>query len=329
MKTKYIILALVLLAVSISPAWAGNALRMGTAGAAELLIPVGSRGTAMGGAVVADASGVEAIYWNPAGLAKTEGTEVMFTHQPYLVDVDVNFAGVGTYIEGFGVLGVSAKIVSVGDMEETTREHPEGTGRIFSPNLAVLGLTYAKTLTANVSFGATAMFIREDIFEVKANGMAFDVGFIYDPRWKGFSLGLAIKNYGPTMKFTGQGFQQILEDRPFSGESRPFELPSSINMGVAYNFLNEGPNMVTATGNFRSNNFSEDYYQGGVEYVYDGKYSLRAGYNYADQVKWIYGASLGAGLKFSLGNTDLTVEYCWTETETFDANQYWTLKASF
>ncbi len=329
MKTKYVILALVLLAVSISPVYAGNSLRMGTAGAPELLIPIGSRGTALGGSVVANVSGVESVFWNPAGLASLEGTEVMFTHQPYLVDVDVNFGGVGTNIEGFGVLGISAKVVSIGEMEETTREQPEGTGRIFSPSLATLAVTYAKILTANVSFGATVMFLNEDIFEVRATGIAFDVGFIYDPSWRGLSIGMAIKNYGPSMKFSGQGFQNNIEGRSQAAESREFELPSSINMGVAYNMYDQDLHLATVSGNFRSNNFSEDFYQGGVEYVYDGKYSLRGGYNYADQDHWLYGASLGAGVTFALGNTDLTFEYCWTQTDVFDANQYWTLKASF
>lgn len=329
MKTKCIILALVLLAVSISPVFAGNGLRMGTAGAPELLIPVGSRGTAMGGSVVANVSGVESIHWNPAGLASLEGTEVMFTHQPYLANIDVNFGGVGINIEGFGVLGISAKVVSIGEMEETTQEQPEGTGRIFSPSLATIGVTYAKVLTANVQFGATAKFISESIFEVNATGVAFDVGFIYDPRWRGFSLGLAIHNYGPPMQFSGQGFQTSQDGHSSVGESKEFELPSSFNLGMSYNFMDNGMSQATATGNFRSNNFSEDFYMGGLEYVYDGKYSLRGGYNYADQDEWLYGASFGAGVKFAFGETDLTFEYCWTETEVFEANQYWTMKASF
>ena len=60
----------------------------------------------------------------------------------------------------------------------TTQESPEGTGRIFSPTLSVLNVSLAKVLTANVQFGVSALFIHEDIFEVKATGMAFDAGFI-------------------------------------------------------------------------------------------------------------------------------------------------------
>ncbi len=330
MKTKYIILVLVLLAVSLSSVYAGNSRRMGTAGATELLIPVGSRGTSMGGAVIANVAGVESIFWNPAGLASLEGTEVMFTHQPYLADIDVNFAAAATSIEELGTIAASAKVVSIGEMEETTEDYPNGTGRVFSPTLVVLGMSFAKILTANVSFGASAMFIHEDIFEVRATGLTFDVGFQYDPRWKGLRLGLAIKNYGPQMKFSGRGFlTEIDQGRPGAAESKPFELPSFINMGVAYDVFEDGKNMTTITGNFRSNNFSDDCYQGGAEYVYDGKYSLRAGYNFADEDHWIYGASLGAGVVFSIGNTDLTIEYSWTETDVFEDNQFFTVKANF
>jgi hypothetical protein len=329
MKSKYIVLVLVLLAVSLSSVYAGNSRRIGTAGATELLIPVGSRGAAMGGAIVSDAVGVEAIYWNPAGLADLEGTEVMFTHQPYLADVDVNYFGLATQIYGFGTIGASAKIVSIGDMEETTVGDPEGTGRLFNPTLSVMSLSYAKVLTANVSFGATAMFINEKISDAHATGMAFDVGVKYDPRWKGVRLGLAIKNYGPTMQFSGDGFYDAVDGVPVAGKSKEFELPSSINMGISYDLLDNGPNFAMVSGNFRSNNFYQDLYQAGAEYVYDGKYSIRGGYNFSDDDNYLYGPSAGLGLIFPLGSTKLSVEYSWTQTEVFDDNQYFTLKMLF
>jgi hypothetical protein len=286
----------------------------------------------LGGAVVSNAYGVEAIYWNPAGLAWLEGTEAMFTHQPYLADIDVNYFGVATNIEGFGALGVSAKVVSIGEMEETTQEQPDGTGRIFSPTLSVLGVSYARILTGNVAFGANAMFIHEDIFEATATGMAVDVGFMYDPRWHGVKLGIAIKNYGPTMAFDGRGFNVSLQQRQVSAEGKPFELPSHFNLGVSYDFLDQGPHLATLNGNFRSNNFSEDFFQGGAEYVYNseyGKYALRAGYTGSKDDEFLYGASLGAGVTFDLESMMLSFEYSWTETDVFDDNQFFTVKATF
>ena len=336
MKYKLVILTMVLLVLSLSSAYAGNSLRVGTAGAQELLIPVGSRGTAMGGAVLSTAYGVEAMYWNPAGLSGLEGTEAAFTHLPYIADIDVNYVGVATNIEGFGTLGVGAKVVSIGEIEETTEDYPDGTGRVFSPSLTVLNVTYAREFTANVSFGVTAMFINEDIFEVQASGVAFDVGFIYRPRWYGLSLGLSIKNYGPEMSFSGIGFDRELDDRPVRPIAAKFDLPSSINIGIGYDFLDDGRNLANVSGNFRSNNYGEDDWQGGAEYVYDGKYAIRAGYSFAnadydnnDENDYLYGLSFGAGLKVPLAGVAFSFEYSWNETEVFDDNQFFTVKAHF
>lgn len=333
MKHRIALVALILLCLSVTAVFAGSERRIGTAGATELLIPIGSRGTAMAGSVVASTWGVEAIYWNPAGLATLEGTEAMFTHQPYLADIDVNFVGVGTTIEGFGSVAASAKIVSIGEIEETTEANPEGTGSVYEPTLAVIGLTYARILTANVQFGATAMLINERIFEVSATGVAFDFGVIYDPKWNGVTLGLAIKNYGPEMKFSGSGFERTFEEagqRRVQSNAASFELPSSINIALAYNFLNMGRSSMTLAGNFRSNNFQEDFWQGGAEYSFNDNLFLRAGYNYSEQRDYLYGLALGAGLSYQVSEGfRLTAEYSWAETEVFDDNQFFTLKLGF
>ena len=329
MKYKLVVVLIVLLVLSLSTAYAGNLLRSGTAGAQELLIPYGSRGTAMGGSVLSSASGVEAMYWNPAGLASMEGTELMFTHLPYIADIDMNYVGFAKFIDGFGTIGAGVKILTIGDMEETTEQFPDGTGRIFSPSMTVLNLSYAKVMTANVNFGVSGVYIHENIFEAQASGVAFDFGFMYDPRWNGVSMGVTIKNYGGQMQFTGNGFNQTANLTTVRGIGAKFDLPSSINFGMGYNFYNEGLNSAMFTGSFQSNNFSQDVWQGGAEYAYDQKYFLRAGYNYSDRENYLYGASFGAGVMLPVGDMDFSLEYTWTQTEVFDNNQYFTLKANF
>lgn len=329
MKHKVLFVVLALLVLSLSTAYAGNELRIGSAGAQELRIPFGSRGTAMGGAVVANAYGIEAMYWNPAGLASLEGTHAMFSYLPYIADIDQNFAGVATHIEDFGTIGVGAKVMSIGDIEETTNADPDGTGFMFSPSLSVLNVTYARMLTANVAFGATVMFINERIKEVSAKGMAFDVGFQYDPGWHGVRLGLTMKNYGAEMEFTGRGFERFLDGHPVNPTTTSFDMPASINIGVSYDFLENGKNLAMVSGNFRSNSFSNDVLQGGFEYSYDGLYFLRGGYNYSAQDEWISGVTAGAGLTYEMGETTLVFEYAWNETEVFEDNQYFTVGVHF
>lgn len=329
MKTKTIVIALALAVLFVSSVFAGNSKRIGTAGAHELSIPIGSRGTALGGAVVASTSGVESVFWNPAGLALIEGPELMFSHQQYLADIDINFGGAAVAIETFGTLAVSAKVVSIGEMEQTTDAQPTGTGRTFNPTLAVLGLSYGRALTNKVSMGATFYYIREDILDVSADGIALDVGFLYESGWRGLKFGFAMKNYGPEMSFSGRGFDDYVDGVPMSAEAAQFDLPSSLNFGVSYPVINLDESQLEVSGNFRSNNYSQDCYQGGAEYSYLDRYFLRAGYNFADQDEWLYGLALGGGVNFDLGSMQLALEYSWTDTETFSDNQFFTVKAAF
>jgi len=329
-KNTILIIAAFALFVTAS-VYAGNENRSGTAGATQLLIPVGARGSAMGGAVTANSFGVDALYWNPAGLAWLEGTEAMGTYLPYIADINVTYAAFGKNIEDFGAIALSVKAVSIGDIEETTTLNPEGTGSIYNPTLVVIGATYARAMTTQVNFGFTVHYIRDDIFEVSASGLAFDFGFTYEPRWKGLTLGLVIKNYGPNLEYRGSGFEQPTAPgtAPVASENAKSELPTSINMGVAYNFVNQGLNQATLSGNFISNNLTNDYWQGGMEYSYNERYALRAGYNYSPNDEYLYGFSLGGGLTFDLGETMLSFDYSWTETAVFSDNQYFTLTASF
>ena len=73
---RHSIIVMVLVILVISAMIAGNPTRTGSSGASELLIPVGARGVALGESSLMSAVGVDAIYWNPAGLSRgTHGAE--------------------------------------------------------------------------------------------------------------------------------------------------------------------------------------------------------------------------------------------------------------
>ena len=58
-------------------AWAGGP---GTTGGIGLKLPAGARPTAMGGAFVGKADDLNALYWNPAGLALVRSPELSLMH---------------------------------------------------------------------------------------------------------------------------------------------------------------------------------------------------------------------------------------------------------
>lgn len=341
MNARKIFITLTACLTVASGAFGGNVLRVGTAGGQELLLPVGSRGYAMGGAVVADVSGVEATHWNPAGVSLQRGTEVMFMHMPYFADINMNFFGVSTEVGELGVFAATAKIVDIGEIEETTEFAPEGTGTVFSPTLAVIGLTFSRQMTHQVNFGITANFINERIHEVSAKSLSFDMGFMFDPQWNGVKLGMVIKNIGPDIRFSGRGFNisdADVGDRAVRSTNAAAELPSHVVLGASYTPQYDGEHSFTFSGNFQSNNFSQDAWVGAMEYGYEGKYFLRGAYSYSQDVdheatgttsQYLYGLSLGAGFTVDLDETQLTVEGAWRETEFFQSEVVFSGRLNF
>ena len=339
MKSKigFALLMIGLLLLS-GQALAGSPGRLGTAGAQELRIPVGSRATAMGGSAIADVAGVEALYWNPAGAADVSGVEIAFSHLSYIADINLNYFGITTAVQNIGTLGAGIRVLDIGDIAVTTEEFPEGTGATYSPNYFVFGLTYARRLTDRVTFGATGMYIHEKVMWQTASGLAFDLGFQYTTGIEGLRFGIVMKNYGPNMQFDGADFEYF--ERPTRDDpqaikktmrlvSSSFELPSSIQFGTAYELMAMGENSVVVTGNFQSNSFSDDEYRAGVEYAFGEQFFLRGGYVLSDQSDYIYGATFGAGLNLALGEANLVFDYTYGSTEFFDANQFFTVKMAF
>ena len=298
---KILLAFILLLAVD---AFAGGGKRTGTGGAAELLIPVGPRGIAMAEANISTSTGIEALFWNPAGVSHMQNNaDVIFSHMSYIADIGVDYGAIAANFEGFGVISFSIKSLSVGDILITTTANPDGTGETFSPTFIVAGLSYSRQLTESISVGLTTNFISESMADVSANGVAFDVGVMYNnlADINGLSLGVVVKNLGPEMKFTGGGLYQEGQinnvNRPptfYTVEAAGFELPSLFQLGLGYSPVLDETNSLQFSGIYQNNNFSGDEYKIGGEYGYDNTFFVRAGYQLAPQVseEYIFGFTL-------------------------------------
>jgi hypothetical protein len=337
MRYGKILIALVILALWAMPAEAGSDLKIGTSGAQHLRIPVGSRGTAMGGSAVAYTSGIDALFWNPAGAADILGTDVLVSRRKYIADIDIDYVVGAQQVGDAGVIAVTAKILSMDDEMVTTVDQPDGTGQTFGSSFSVVGLSYARTLTDRVDLGASGNFVYEKIADQTATGLAFDIGVRYDPGWNNLVFGAVIKNLGPKMRYDGRGFNWDTRtgDDPNSlphttrTESASFEIPSYVQIGAAYKLYEQEKSVVHVTSAFQSNNFSEDEYQLGAEYGLDGKFFLRGGYSISDQENYIYGFSFGAGVALDIGDTAVNFDYAWAESDFFDNTQYFTFQVGF
>ncbi|MBM4167961.1 MAG: PorV/PorQ family protein [Ignavibacteria bacterium] len=318
--------------------------RIGTATATELLIPIGARDLARGGSSIADSRGIEAVHWNPAGLGRMEhAAEGMFSSMTYIADIGVNFGGVAASFSGFGVVGFTVKSLDFGDIPLTTESDPEGTsGRLYSPAFVTIGLSYARSLTDAISAGGTVKIVSEQIDRASASGFALDFGVQYNKLAgiNGLHLGVAVKNIGPQLQFDGPGLLRNARssdgDRPeqkFKSEAGSFELPSVVEIGLAYDATLTDNLVGTVSGSFTNNNLYTDEYRVGGELGFDlGSVKLfgRAGLGMAPQVDTnIFGASFGAGIFYAAPGINLTVDYAYRNVDFFDANSVISVKIGF
>lgn len=341
---------LILVSLAPSKALAGGEDRVGTNAAPELLIPVGARDIAMGGSSVATSTGIEAIFWNPAGLARaTHSANAMFSHMNYIADIGVDYVALSGRFEGFGTLGLSLKSLSIGDINVTTTDQPDGTGGVISPTVVNLGLTYARLLTDRVSVGVTGTLISERLGSVNATGVAFSAGVQYTglADVNGLSVGVTVKNIGPQIQFDGDGLlrqanaSDVLRPQTFyKVTATSNELPSIIEIGLSYNYTIAEQNSLNLSTVFQNNNFSADEYKVGLEYNFDDLFFLRGGYNFAETAKngnlglsdntvFIYGFTAGAGIEYTLGTLDLSFDYAFRSVEFLDDNHIFSLKIGF
>jgi len=335
--------ALVIACLFAGTALAGNTNRTGTAGAGELLIPVGASGIALGGSNVALAMGTDAIYWNPAGLSRMAfGTEAYFSHMSYIADIGVDFGAVGVKFENVGTFAVSFKSVSFGNIPVTTEENPDGTGSTYSPTYVVAGLSYSRVLSDRISVGANFNLINESIMSTTATGFALDAGVQYNglivPELK---LGIAIKNLGPNMTYSGANLyhQQagVGSSGWFSTVAAPFELPSQMEVALAYEKKLNEANDVTLFGDFENDNYSSDVYKVGLQYSFDNMVFLRGGYNFAPQTGDdptgasgnIFDYTLGAGFNYNLKAFNFTFDYAYEHVRYFTSENVFTVKLGF
>jgi hypothetical protein len=352
---KLIALAVFLtMLVSSTNVFAGTGKRMGTAGAMELLIPVGGHGTALAGTYTAGVSGIDAMYWNPAGCAGTNTTaELQVSHMTYFAGINLNYVAVQANAGKVGIIGASIKTLDFGDIPVTTSQAPDGTGETFSPAYTVLSATYARRMTDRILFGITTKLISERIQNTSATGVAFDFGVQYNTQM-GLKLGVTLRNIGSSMRFDGTDMEQHVNmpfyaDQPFAQAedlrqvSQPFEIPTTMDIGLAYTLNPIEHHSVTIMGNFRNQQFGLDCFGGGLEYTFKmDKFaaSLRGGAMASSDVETgkiafmddenVVGPSFGGGLFYQLApQLSLNVEYAYRMNERLDNNQIFSLTVGF
>ncbi len=246
-------------------------------GALFLLLPVGARAVAAGGAVVAASEGSESIWWNPASLARQARGEVAIHHAQTIAVTSDALAGV-IPVAGVGVFGLAAHLVDLGEQEILPPEGPPAIGKLLPRNV-VVSATFARRLGRRLDLGATykVLQVRSDCsgqcsgVPVEATtSSAVDVGArVHLGGPAPVVLGVSLRNAGPDIE---------LEDRT---ESDP--LPTRWQAGIGYAVPTVGRyarDLTVHVGADLVANLDSrlDSYRVGGEVDWQGKVALRGGY---------------------------------------------------
>lgn len=197
-----------------------------SSGLVGLSLPLGARVVGQGRAVAATRGELQAVPYNPAVLfgigrggltySRFEGAEI--------AEVNGNYLAAGTTTR-WGAVAIQAVYLDYGEITITDAS-PDPLGTIDLSDWAI-GVTYANRWRDKISYGATAKWLRTDLGSAEADGPAFDVGLVYDPRpGLPLSLGVALRNLGPDIDFGAS------EQTDTGGLTEA--LPSRVRIGIDY-----------------------------------------------------------------------------------------------
>lgn len=302
--------------------------KVGTSSLQFLKVMPTARATAMGDAYSTIASGADAVFWNPAGLAVGSDIEVTGTHILWLFDTRQSTLAASLPTEDWGTFGISLQYVDYGTINVTRQErlvfigsgedyhyNPGLTGETFSPSSYIIGVSYAQKMTDKFSAGLTAKYVNESLWNAptvtvvnKATGetetvntyahlFLFDFGMQYNTGYRSVRIGVAIQNFGQQVKFAKESFPAPLM----------FRIGTAADMiGPDALFGTSEANRITlAYDLFQPNDYAQQMHIGG-EYAFEEAIFFRAGY------KVFYdndNITVGAGIRQDITGLPFTFDY--------------------
>ncbi|MBI9030503.1 PorV/PorQ family protein [bacterium] len=304
--------------------------KVGTAGLQFLKLGIDARATGMGEAYIAVSDDISSVYWNPAGLATKLEHQAFFSHTEWPAEIKHEFAAV-SFTDGIQALGLSASVLHMDDMDETTEEFFGPTGRTFTNSDIALGLTYSNAFTDKFAFGITGKYLRQNLSEFSIDSYAFDIGSLYNTQWKNFTIGMTLRNFGPDFIYEidndGDG---LTDEDPFDlldndgdglidedGPELGFKIPMSFSLGVSMELINYEEQVLLIAAQLDNVVDREETWNIGSEYLYRN-FALRAGYQIGyDAASYSFGAGFKVPTRMAIFNLDYAYTDMGDLTENF------------
>lgn len=287
--------------------------RVGISAFQFLKIGVGARATALGESFVAIGNDASSLYWNPAGLLQVDGNQVILSHTQFVADIKHQFFGAIYKLTPSDIVGVSIISLSMNDMPVTNETNPHGTGEMFKYGDLGIGVTYARQLTNQFSFGTTIKYIDETLDILKMRSVLVDIGTYY---WTGLGtvrFAVVVTNFGGNVSPSGS--VTLFNDSTVSS-FQSFSPPTLFKVGVAFEPYQTELHKITLSIQLNHPNDNVENIRIGTEYTWNDLLSLRVGLKrtFGEQLLGKDGSSeddftCGFGVKVPVSFSKMNVDY--------------------
>ena len=282
--------------------------KVATSAANWLKIESGTRGISMGGSQVASGRGLSGAYYNPASIAFIAGSEAYFSKSAYIAGITHNTLGYGTKLTPTDYFGLHLFYLDSGEMEVTTVPSPDGTGEYFRVLDISLRLIYGKQLTDRLRVGGAIKYIREQIYTMHMQSFVFDLGSNFNTGIYGIILGMSISNFGPDVRFIGDGLNVPVPDSTdisgmLSKITKEFSVPLIFRLGVQKDIMGNESRLTVSADAINPIDYTL-YGSVGVEYAWRDMAFFRGGTHMFHDTA---GLSLGGGVRWKI----IAVDYAY------------------
>jgi len=321
------------------PALGYGQAKVGTTAAAFLGISSTPRATSMGGAFAAVANDVSALYYNPGGISRLPGSNLIFSHTGWLVDTDLNWVGFSINLDGTNAIGASITHLDYGDERVTTVDQPEGTGATWSAGDFAAAFSYARNLTDLFSIGGSVKYIQQKIYNETGSAFAMDIGLLFTTQFNDMKLGMSISNFGTDIKFSGKDLLSRVDlDEETIGhnenivsnlKTEDWPLPLFFRVGLAMDVLRSSNSRLTVAADAFRPSDNTEIVNLGTEFAFNEMVFLRAGYKSLFRDDSEEGLTFGAGLNYRMGTAGAWgLDYAFMDFGVFESIHMFSLKVS-
>jgi hypothetical protein len=321
-RAFFLLLPLAVFLAATNPA---HAQKVGSTSMQFLKVMPTARATALGEAYSVWASGADAVFWNPAGVAIMEGQQATLTYIRWIFDTQQGAFSYAISLDDLGSIGAQLQFIDFGSIDEAVWESPHKdqidypglTGNTFRPYAYLIGLSYSSRITDKFSTGISVKHAHESLYEgagvtainrrgdnsdtvmvnTWANGLLFDLGFLYDTGYRSVRIGASMQNFGPNVRYA-------LESNP---------VPLSLRVGIAANLIgtealldtDDDVRLSAAFELFQPNDYAQQAHAG-MELVFGETIALRVGSKFGYDAD---GFTMGLGVRRPMAGVGFTFDY--------------------